>query len=397
MSDYFHQKPVDVTTRRRRGYAGQAMAGTNVIQRDARNASGTLAHTVDLTVTSYSGGLTYTFTLTKDGRSIAYSKTVAAGDDTAAEVAVAIVADILDTAGDLLDIVYPSVSSSKVRLQAIDAGASSVFVISGLSNLSQSTVYQGADASSIAFGRGVVRTTALSATSVFGALQTTSALDSFMALPNSTTLAPMAHTFVFAGSYTSGDLFDVAGNIRWGDQIISIAFQAGASQTTVDAAGAEIAATLNANWGSYLTAAYTSSTNTLVVTSDYNGLEFDVTITAPGSNTTTKTSSNTDKVAANLFLGITAYRFVQGTTELGTFNTSIAPNDSGVFLVNGGVWVIYAGTAPTDGQTVYLCTDTGEEGYLSATAGSHRIPLPKRLARWGAADGDIAPITLFGS
>jgi hypothetical protein len=394
MPDLFHEKPSDVTTRRRRGFAGQVMAGTGVTQLDAINASGTLAHTVDLTVTSYSGGLQYAFTLTKDGRAISYSKTVAAGDDTEAEVATALVTDILNRAGDLLDIVYPSVVSNKVRLQAIDAGAASVFVISGLTNLSQSTVYAGADAASISFGRGVIRVNRPVSTSVFAASQTRSTMDEFMALPNSTTLAPMSHTFVFAGSYTSGDLFDASGNIRWGDKIIPIAFQAGAAQTTVDTAGAEIAATLNANWGSYLTAAYTASSNTLVVTSDFNGLEFDIVITAPGTNTVTKSSANTDKVAADLFRGVTSYRFVNGTTDIDSYNTSIPPNDSGVYLARGAIWVMYAGTAPTAGQTVYLCTGSGEEGYLSATPAAHRVPLPRSLAVWHAADGDTAPITL---
>lgn len=398
MADYFHQKPADVTTRRRRGFIGQVSAGAGIRQYDAINASGTAAHIVDLTISSYAGSETYSFTFTRDGQTINYSYVAASGENSAALVSAAIVDDILNTAGDLLDYVYPSVSSSKVRLISNDSGAASAFTLSSLSsNLSQSTVQSGADATAISFGRGVIRGTKPTSASVFEAAQTQSAFNSFMVLPSSSTLPPMTRTFVAAGTYTSGDIFHLSGVIRWGDQQIPIAFPFGIGQTAVDAAFADAVTLLNTNFGSYLTAAYTNSSNTLVVTSDYNGLYIDINITAPGSNTITKTSANDTKVAQDLFLGCTAYRFVNGTTELGTFNTTIPANDSGVYLRGGGsVWVDYAGTAPADGDLVYLCTDTGEVGKFSATAGSHRVPLPRGVARWGGSDGDTALLHLSG-
>ena len=381
-TDYFHEKPSDVKFQRDVGWPGQRIPSVaNYREDDAINASATLAHVVALTPTSYAGSDAFAFTVTRDGRSTTYSFTSAAGDDTQAEACTAIAAYILDQSGGALDYLYPTATSTTVVLTALDSGADSAFVVSALTNLSQSTTQTGANAAAILDGRAVIRSTKPTVGGALTLRQPATPLSNYMALPSSTTLPAITHTFVAAGTYSSGDIFELTGAIQWGDKTIPIAIPFGIGQTTVDAAFAALVTAFNASRaGDYATAAYTSASNTLVITSDYYGLYMDFDIPASGSNTITKTSANTDKVAADLFLGVTARRYVQGTTTLGEFNNSTPANDSGIFVSNGGIYVEFLGTAPTDGATVYLCVGSGEEGRLSATAAANRVPLPQ--CRW---------------
>ena len=383
-TDYFHEKPSDVKVQRDIGLPGQVY-GTiqGGARRDARNASGTLGHVVSLTPSSYSGSETYAWTITRDGRASAYSHTVTAGANTAAEVITELVAYMLGVDGEALDYCYPIDNTTTLKLVAVDSGADSTFVVSGLTLLTQATTQTGADASEIPFGRAVIRGSKPSTGSLFASRQPSYTMANYMVLPSSSTLPPITNTFVAAGTYSSGDIFQCNGSIRWGAQVIPISLPFGIGETTVDAAFAALVVDLNATYGSYLTAAYTSGTNTLVVTSDFNGMFFDIVITAPGSNTVTKTTANTDKVADDLFLGVAERSTLNSPVTLGTFVDSVPANQSGRYIAKGAILTTFVGTAPAMDGVVYLCTGSGSEGKLATEAAANRIPLTK--ARWYAA------------
>ena len=402
-TNYFDQWPSDVITptTRRRGLVGQGVPGAGFLKRSGKNASGIAAHLVSLTPTSYTGSETYGFTITRDTYSYAFSHTVTAGADSVAEVIDELIAAIEAIEGGVLNIAYPTDNTTTLRLTAYVGGADAAFTLSGLTaNLSQATTTTGADASAVGFGRGVIRAAAPSVGSVFSSNQISSISDGYFALPSSTTLPAITRTFV-ASSYTSGDLAIATGHIRYGDQIIPFAIPFGDGRTTLDTAMADLVVHLNASVaGTYLTAAYTAATDTLVVTSDFYGLYFDVDIVKTTIGATlafAKTSANTDKVLEDLFLGVIENVATSGTTTLGTYATSIAAGQSALYIVNGGVWTDHNGTAPTAGQTVYVGTGTGEEGEFSAVAAANRIPLPRSRAFWVGSDGDVSQVMLRGS
>lgn len=385
-TDYFHEKPSDVKVQRDLGLPGQVY-GTiqGGARRDARNASGTLAHIVDLTPSSYSGSQTYAWTITRDGRASDYSHTTTSGATTAALAIAELVAYMLGVDGEALDYCYPIDNTTTLRLVAVDSGADSTFTVSGLTLLTQATYQTGSDASEIAFGRAVIRGSKPSTGSLFVGKQPTYTMANYMVLPSATTLPPITNTFVAAGTYSSGDIFQLNGTIVWGDSTITVALPFGIGQTAVDAAFAALVTDLNAAYGAYLTAAYTSGTNTLVITSDFPGMAMDFTITAPGSNTVTKTAANTDKVASDLFLGIVERSALNSPVTLGTFVDSVPANQSGRYVASGAILTTFVGTAPAMDGVVWLCTGSGSEGKLATAAAAGRIPLPRSQARWYAA------------
>lgn len=392
MKDKFHQRPQDVTTLRDPGYAGQPLKGDASEGKDAINASPALAHKVRLTPTPSAGGETFGFTLTQGGESIVFSKTVAAGDNTAAEVTAALKLAIEADAA-VLSCVYPVDNAGTLDLVAYVPGTESAFTLSSLvGNLAQSTLATGAAAAAIPFGRAVISIDGFSSGSAFAAKQARALSDEFCALPSTSTLPAKSIAFAFGGSFTSGDIFAVAGSFRVGG--IDLPIFATAAETTLDASGAALETFVDGLGQSIVTSSYNSTSNVLTVTS-IPGVDFDINIVSLGTSTVTKTVSNAGSAIDLKFMGIARYTHDTDSDVLGEFATAYKASEGVKIVSRGCVWVEVAGGTPAAGGTVYVGTASGEEGKIYAASGSGRCALSPHKAIWRKSSGSFGLIELL--
>ena len=392
MKDKFHQRPQDVTTLRDPGYAGQPLKGDASEGKDAINASPALAHKVRLTPTPSAGGETFGFTLTQGGESIVFSKTVAAGDNTAAEVTAALKLAIEADAA-VLSCVYPVDNAGTLDLVAYVPGTESAFTLSSLvGNLAQSTLATGAAAASIAFGRAVIEVASADSGSAFAAKQVRALSDEFCALPSSTTLPAKSIAFAFGGSFTSGDIFVLAGSFRANG--LSMPISASAAETTLDASGAALDSYVDGLGFGYVSASYNSTSNVLTLTGAA-GVDFDANIAVVGTSTVTKTVTNSGSAIDLKFMGIARYTHDTDSDVLGEFATAYKPGEGVKIVSRGCVWVEVAGGTPAAGGAVYIGTAAGEEGKIYAASGSGRCPLSPQKAIWRKSSGSFGLIELL--
>lgn len=392
MKDKFHQRPQDVTTLRDPGYAGQPLKGDASEGKDAINASPALAHKVRLTPTPSAGGETFGFTLTQNGEAIVFSKTVAAGDNTAAEVTAALKLAIEADAA-VLSCVYPVDNAGTLDLVAYVPGADAVFTLSSLvGNLAQSTLATGADAASIPFGRAVISIDDFASGSAFAAKQARALSDEMCALPSSTTLPAKSIAFAFGGSFTSGDIFVLAGSFRSGG--LDLPISASAAETTLDASGAALDSYVDGLGFGLVSASYNSTSNVLTLTGAA-GVDFDANIAVVGTSTVTKTVTNSGSAIDLKFMGISRYTHDTDSDVLGQFATAYKPGEGVKIVSRGCVWVEVAGGTPAAGGTVYVGTGSGEEGKIYASAASGRCALSPHKAIWRKSSGSFGLIELL--
>lgn len=392
MKDKFHQRPQDVTTLRDPGYAGQPLKGDASEGKDAINATPALAHKIRLTPTPSAGGETFGFTLTQSGESIVFSKTVAAGDNTAAEVTAALKLAIEADAA-VLSCVYPVDNAGTLDLVAYVPGADAAFTLASLvGNLAQSLLATGADAAAIPFGRAVVSVDSFASGSAFAAKQARALSDEFCALPSSSTLPAKSIAFAFGGSFTSGDMFALSGSFRVGGIDLPIVSTAG--ETTLDASGALLETYVDGLGFNYVSAAYNSSTNVLTVTG-IAGVDFDVNIGVIGTSTIVKTVTNSGSAIDLKLMGIARYTHDTDSDVLGQFATAYKAGEGVKIVARGCVWVEVAGGTPAAGGTVYIGTASGEEGKIYAAAASGRCALSPHKAVWRKSSGSFGLIELL--
>jgi hypothetical protein len=392
MKDKFHQRPQDVTTLRDPGYAGQPLKGDASEGKDAINASPALAHKVRLTPTPSAGSETFGFTLTQGGEAIVFSKTVAAGDNTAAEVTAALKLAIEADAA-VLSCVYPVDNAGTLDLVAYVPGTESAFTLASLvGNLSQSTIATGAAAAAIPFGRAVISVDGFASGSAFASKQARALSDEFCALPSATTLPAKSIAFAFGGSFTSGDNFAAAGSFRVGG--LDLPISASASETTLDASGAGLEAYIDGLGFGIVTSTYNSSTNVLTVTAAA-GVQFDMNVGCIGTSTVTKTVTNDGSAIDLKFAGIARYTHDTDSDVLGEFATAYKASEGVKIVSRGCVWVEVAGGSPAAGGTVYIGTASGEEGKIYAAAASGRCALSPHKAIWRKSSGSFGLIELL--
>jgi len=392
MKDKFHQRPQDVTTLRDPGYAGQPLKGDASEGKDAINATPALAHKIRLTPTPSAGGETFGFTLTQSGESIVFSKTVAAGDNTAAEVTAALKLAIEADAA-LLSCVYPVDNAGTLDLVAYVPGADAIFTLSSLvGNLAQSTLATGADSASIAFGRAVIGVDSFASGSAFAAKQARALSDEMCALPSSTTLPAKSIAFAFGGSFTSGDMLVASGSFHADGRDLPIS--ASASDTTLDAVGAALDGYIDGLGLGFVSANYNSSTNVLTVTGAA-GVDFDLNVISVGTSTVTKTVTNSGSAIDLKFMGISRYTHDTDSDVLGQFATAYKAGEGVKIVSRGCVWVEVAGGTPAAGGTVYVGTASGEEGKIYAASGAGRCALSPRKAIWRKSSGSFGLIELL--
>jgi hypothetical protein len=393
MKDKFHQRPQDVTTFRDPGYAGQPLKGDASEGKDAINASPALAHKVRLTPTPAAGGETFGFTLTQSGESITFSATVAASDNTAAEVTAALKTAI-EADAELLSCVYPVDNAGTLDLVAYVPGTDSAFTLASLvGNLAQSTQATGADAVEIPFGRAVVALDSFSSGSAFAAKQARALSDEICALPSSSTLPAKSIAFAFGGTFTNTDVFIVQGSVKYNG--LAIPVSASANDSTLDAVGAALETYIDALSLSMIAATYNSSTNVLTVAASIPGVEFDLHIAIAGTSTVTRTATNEGSFLDAKMLGIARYTHDTDSDVLGQFATAYKPGEGVKIVSRGAVWVEVAGGSPAAGGTVYVGTASGEEGKLFAASGAGRCPLSPAKAVWRKASGSFGLIELL--
>lgn len=366
----------DASSRSRQGIPGDwVYSSVDRVSRSAINAQGQVAQVATIVVDTATNSATYTWTI--EGQVLTYT---ADSSTSATEIGDGIVAAI-NANGIVRGKVTAVNAAGTVTITALRAGTIGSFTASDsdakLTTTESSTA--AADASSIEFGRALVRTGLNTApVGVTYADQETLAR-----VPLSTGFTAQVITLTSVnGTATTKHIR--AYEIRHGERVLIVdAEYAGSATEATDATN--IAAAFNLAAPANTIIAAVAASVTVTFTAEVPGLEFaiEAEVVTDGDVTIANTTGPDTTTSLRLaWLGISLYSPSDPSSTIGGSNGSYAGNQGVEYAVRGVVWVTSAET-PVSNGIVYVETVTGAtQGRFYISGSSTRVALGRMAARW---------------